>query len=121
MKISTHFFFNRKSSRRLTTLLFVFILTVSCEQNEASFEVPDTTDLRWFKGNTHTHTDKSDGDSSPEVVAKWYKNNGYQFLVLSDHNVLTSTEKHSNLQDSTFLLIPGEEITTSYEKEACAC
>ena len=44
---------------------------------------------RWYKGNTHTHTLESDGDSTPEEVTRWYREHGYQFLVLSDHNVLT--------------------------------
>ena len=44
--------------------------------------------LRWFKGNTHTHTTESDGDSPPEDVTRWYRERGYNFLVLSDHNVL---------------------------------
>ena len=43
---------------------------------------------RWFKGNLHTHTLWSDGDDYPEMVADWYKRNGYHFLGLSDHNVL---------------------------------
>lgn len=43
-------------------------------------------EARWWKGNTHTHTWWSDGDSPPENVAAWYRENGYQFLVLSDHN-----------------------------------
>ena len=46
-------------------------------------------ELHWFKGNTHTHTLESDGDSTPEEVTRWYKEHGYNFLVLSDHNVLT--------------------------------
>lgn len=41
---------------------------------------------RWFKGNLHTHTLWSDGDDYPEMVADWYKRNGYHFLGLSDHN-----------------------------------
>lgn len=41
---------------------------------------------RWFKGNLHTHTLWSDGDDYPEMVADWYKRNGYNFLGLSDHN-----------------------------------
>ncbi|HEY1108680.1 MAG TPA: hypothetical protein VGE76_08615, partial [Opitutaceae bacterium] len=40
----------------------------------------------WFKGNLHTHTLWSDGDDYPEMVADWYKRNGYNFLALSDHN-----------------------------------
>ena len=47
----------------------------------------------WFKGNTHTHTLWSDGDGAPEVSVAWYKENGYQFLVLSDHNVLQDEER----------------------------
>lgn len=48
---------------------------------------------RWFKGNTHCHTWWSDGDSPPEYVARWYKEHGYNFLVLSDHNVLSQGSK----------------------------
>lgn len=29
--------------------------------------------LRWFKGNTHTHTLNSDGDSSPDDMVRWYR------------------------------------------------
>ncbi len=50
-------------------------------------------EARWYKGNTHTHTWWSDGDSPPEVVVKWYKEHGYNFLVLSDHNVLSEGER----------------------------
>jgi hypothetical protein len=43
---------------------------------------------RWYKGNLHTHSLWSDGDDYPEMIADWYKKNGYQFLAISDHNVL---------------------------------
>jgi hypothetical protein len=42
---------------------------------------------RWWKGNTHTHTWWSEGDAPPEVAAAWYVEHGYNFLVLSDHNM----------------------------------
>lgn len=81
----------------------------------ASFEVP-----RWqgtfLKGNTHTHTLESDGDSPPEVVARWYKSHGYRFLVISDHNVFVDPRTLAQLVDSTFLLIPGEEVTASFQR-----
>jgi hypothetical protein len=48
---------------------------------------------QWYRGNTHTHTWWSDGDSAPEMVVKWYKDHGYHFLVLSDHNALSQGEK----------------------------
>ena len=63
--------------------------------------------MPWFKGNLHTHTNKSDGDSSPEIVVDWYSNNKYDFLVLSDHNHLTILDS----DQTKLLLIPGEEIT----------
>jgi hypothetical protein len=48
---------------------------------------------RWWKGNLHTHSFWSDGDDFPEMIASWYKTNGYHFLALSDHNVLAAGEK----------------------------
>lgn len=81
------------------------------------FEVP-ALDGAWYKGNTHAHTTESDGDSSPEYVAQWYKDHGYDFLVLSDHNILTDPVALDHLVDSTYLLIPGEEVTTSFEAAA---
>lgn len=50
-------------------------------------------EARWWKGNTHTHTWWSDGDAPPEVIADWYKSHGYDFLVLSDHNIMQEGEK----------------------------
>ncbi len=47
----------------------------------------------WYKGNTHTHTLWSDGDAPPEVSVAWYKSNGYDFLALSDHNILSQGER----------------------------
>ena len=42
----------------------------------------------WFKGNLHAHSLWSDGDDYPEIIVDWYARHGYQFLALSDHNVL---------------------------------
>jgi hypothetical protein len=80
------------------------------------FEIPDVEGMRWFKGNTHTHTLESDGDSPPEYVARWYKEHGYDFLVLSDHNVFTDPASLAQLVDSAFILITGEEVTASFER-----
>jgi hypothetical protein len=44
---------------------------------------------RWWKGNLHTHSLWSDGDDYPEMIAEWYRRNGYHFLALSDHNILS--------------------------------
>ncbi|MGB2717749.1 MAG: CehA/McbA family metallohydrolase [Vicinamibacterales bacterium] len=72
--------------------------------------------LRWFKGNTHTHTLNSDGDSTPDEVVRWYREHGYQFLVLTDHNFLTSIDGLNALHgaDDRFLLVKGEEVTDRF-------
>ncbi|HEX2723706.1 MAG TPA: serine hydrolase [Gemmatimonadaceae bacterium] len=80
----------------------------------AHFEAADFQSGRWIKGNTHTHTLESDGDSPPAVVTKWYKDHGYNFLVLSDHNVWVDPARLSSFVDSSFILIPGEELTSRF-------
>lgn len=45
-------------------------------------------EARWWKGNIHTHSLWSDGDGYPEMIADWYKKHDYNFLMLSDHNVM---------------------------------
>ncbi len=47
----------------------------------------------WLKGNTHTHSLWSDGNDFPEMIIDWYQANGYDFIGLSDHNVLQEGEK----------------------------
>jgi hypothetical protein len=72
---------------------------------------------RWFKGNTHTHTLNSDGDSTPDEVVRWYREHGYHFLVLTDHNYLTSVEGLNAVHgaDEKFIVIQGEEVTSNFE------
>lgn len=98
-------------------LLIVSSLLLGQGTKRYEFEIPQTSGMSWFKGNTHTHTTMSDGDSSPEDVARWYKNHGYRFLVLSDHNVFTNPDTLASLVDSSFLLIAGEELTSRYGKK----
>lgn len=52
-----------------------------------------TEGLHWFKGNLHTHSFWSDGNDFPEMIAAWYKDHGYHFLALSDHNVLSEGQR----------------------------
>lgn len=59
---------------------------------------------QWYRGNTHTHTLWSDGDAAPEVAVAWYKDHGYNFLGLSDHNILSNKEQWS-------LVAPEKKLT----------
>jgi hypothetical protein len=74
--------------RRLAALTLSPLLLAACGPAPS-----DEAPLRWLKGNTHTHTLWSDGDAAPEQVASWYADNGYQFLVLSDHNIYQDHER----------------------------
>ncbi|HVY59997.1 MAG TPA: CehA/McbA family metallohydrolase, partial [Planctomycetota bacterium] len=84
--------------------------------------------LRWFKGNTHTHTLSSDGDSSAGEVTHWYRDHGYDFLCLSDHNYLTPVgDLQRELDRETLipgahpmLLIPAEEVTDGLPAEGAS-
>ena len=84
----------------------------------AAQDVPQRMDstLRWYKGNTHTHTLNSDGDSTPDDVVRWYREHRYHFLVLTDHNFLTSVEALQALHgaDERFLVIRGEEVSDTF-------
>ena len=78
-----------------------------------SFKNPEHSKSRWYKGNTHCHSTMSDGDSAPFKVIQAYHDQGYNFLLLTDHNVLVdpdTIQKPENMRED-FLLIPGEEVT----------
>lgn len=74
-------------NRLITVLAALIIGTPSVFAQEFEGEA------RWWKGNTHTHSWWSDGDTPPELIADWYKSNGYHFLVFSDHNIMQQGEK----------------------------
>lgn len=56
--------------------------------------------VRWYRGNLHTHTLWSDGDDYPEMVAKWYRDQGYDFLSFTDHNTLLDKERWIDIKDN---------------------
>lgn len=68
---------------------------------------------RWYKGNTHAHTLRSDGDSTLEEVAKWYKENGYNFLFITDHGTITPVDEINRSLGvaGEFAVFTAQEIT----------
>jgi hypothetical protein len=96
------------------------------EQAAAALDGPEFdqaipgSSLRWFKGNTHTHTLNSDGDSTPDDVVRWYREHGYHFLVLTDHNYLTTVDGLNALHGASekFLVVKGEEVTSTFQSKA---
>lgn len=46
----------------------------------------------WWKGNLHTHSLWSDGADYPEMIAGWYRDRGYHFVVITEHDRLQDGE-----------------------------
>jgi hypothetical protein len=73
-----------------------------------------TLDVRRFqRGSLHTHTTRSDGHQPPREVATWYRDHGYQFVAITDHNVLVDPTELADLEGPGFTLVPGEEISST--------
>jgi len=83
---------NRKSQLIYVLMAFTLVLNTSWGASSGPAK-SDSSGLKWWKGNLHTHTFWSDGDDFPEMVVKWYKDHGYHFLSLSDHNILSQGQK----------------------------
>ena len=85
-----------RSVRALVTArLAPLLLAAACATSGAATEaaVAPAPAERWWKGNLHTHSLWSDGDGFPEMIADWYRERGYHFLALTDHNVMPDAER----------------------------
>lgn len=70
----------------------------------------------WLKGNLHSHTTVSDGMFTPEALAELYASAGYNFLSMTDHNVLVP---HCELPEEQILLLTGVEHDIEYSPDKC--
>ena len=90
---------NRLNLGVLTNSSFVLILSMAL----SAYGCQDKTNLQptknWYKGNLHTHSLWSDGDDFPEMIMGWYKAHHYQFIALSDHNILAKGDKWITIED----------------------
>ncbi len=79
----------------------IWLLRVDQEpttQTSAAETLEAKGSLKWYRGNIHTHSLWSDGDDYPEMIAAWYKEHGYQFLAFTDHNILHTTERWTDVE-----------------------
>jgi hypothetical protein len=74
------------------------------------------TEGSFYKGNIHCHSTRSDGRLTPAQQVEAYKQHGYDFLLLTEHNVFTDTREFDT---PDFLLLPGMEITFPGCKAGC--
>ena len=67
---------------------------------------------RWLQGNHHGHSTVSDGKDEPAALVEVYERAGYNYLALSEHDVLLDP---TELQVQTSMcLVPAVEVTSSY-------
>ncbi|MGH7712301.1 MAG: CehA/McbA family metallohydrolase [Gemmatimonadaceae bacterium] len=68
---------------------------------------------RWYRGNTHAHTLNSDGDVPADAVVRWYREHGYHFTFITDHEFVTDVTPLNAMFGAAgkFLVISGQEVT----------
>src|SRR5262245_42990665 len=67
----------------------------------------------WLRGNLHTHTTRSDGSKPPQDVIDGYARLGYDFLMLSDHDLVSSPDIYASLDARGLTLLHGNEVTAN--------
>lgn len=70
--------------------------------------------LQWRKGNLHTHSHWSDGDDYLEMIALWYRDRDYDFLCFTDHNVLATTERWVNVDNTKGGRVAYDKLTARF-------
>ncbi|MDY6945531.1 MAG: CehA/McbA family metallohydrolase [Pseudomonadota bacterium] len=93
-------------TRWLKSALMVLALATTLAHAEAP-------KLQWYRGNTHTHTMNHGANASPDTVVRWYREHGYQFVVITDHEFVTDVAPLNTLfgAEGRFLVMPGQELT----------
>lgn len=60
-----------------------------------------------WKGNLHMHTTLSDGKADPSTAVEEYRQKGYHFCLISDHNVYWDSPE---LDRENFCVLSGTEV-----------
>lgn len=68
-----------------------------------------------YRGNIHCHSTVSDGALPPQELVRRYKEHGWSFLALSEHN--TWSDYGSSLDSKDFITIPAMELSVLWYKE----
>lgn len=63
----------------------------------------------WYRGNLHCHSTGSDGRLSPRQLVELYRENGYHFLAITEHDLYTDYSPFLN--SSNFVILPGLEAS----------
>ena len=93
------------TSHRFFQFCFVLVFALSSTLHAAE----------WYRGNMHMHSFWSDGNVYPEQAVDWYKDNGYHFVVLSDHtNLQLDPQRWIDIETDRRPLARFEELAARY-------
>lgn len=92
---------------KISVLILILSLSVSVKAQEQ----------KWYKGNLHTHSYWSDGDEFPEMIMEWYKDHGYNFVALSDHNIVADVEKWKTIPKDSLYQTAFQEYLKEYGED----
>lgn len=73
----------------------------------------DSTEKQ-LKGNIHMHTTRSDGKLSPEEAIGKYRDAGYDFVMMSDHEIYWDSDAYDT---DDFLVLGGTETSILMNKQ----
>lgn len=90
---------------------YLFLLVALLLWQSANAEtLKETKKVRWYKGQTHMHTLWSDGDAAPELAMKQYKDFGFDFVVMTDHNIIPNIEKWFPIDNPKVKRLTSERV-----------
>ena len=91
------------------------LIIPACQSKSLNASFPEGG--QWYRGNTHTHATFSDENDTNDVpmIARWYKDAGYDFLLLSEHNDHVATKKVISHDEAAvppdFIMLNGLELS----------
>ena len=68
--------------------------------------------VKFYKGNIHAHSTRSDGRLTPEEVCETYRSAGYDFLAITDHWRVGEGRDYRGM-----LVVPGIEYDFAFENQ----
>lgn len=123
--IKSNHLFGMSSVAFLSILIstMLLIVSVSCKPKfsiDNPYEKVNWKEYGQFKGDLHTHTSRSDGHLSPQVVVDRYYDLGFSILAITDHDLVTfpwqkfsaftASERTFNMREKEMYYLPDEKI-----------
>jgi hypothetical protein len=80
----------------------------------------------WYRGNTNAHSINAEGNVAADVVVRWYREHGYQFLFLTENEQLIDVKPLNALYGArsailaaySFVVLRGQEVSQRLADES---